>query len=738
MRVIGRTLAPLAALGVIGMALAGCSTSPDEPLAALSPAEPNTNDRLILQIAERPGIDYTVVWALDGAVVEDLTGLEIPADRTERGQEWEATITPVDEDGNEYDPTIVSVTIGNAAPGGIVTLSPSAPLTGQDMEAQLGFIDPDEGDTVSAVYSWTQNGSDAGISTNVVPGDQLQKGDVWQVTVVASDGTNESPPATATAVVANTPPQAEGATIAPEEVFDDTTVTCAGIRFTDADGDAEGYKYIWKVDGAIVSSEPELTGEFFDRGQLITCELIPTDGEDDGNRVFSAPVKVGNGVPTMDSVTIDQAAPTRNEPITFTTNNLTDADGDEITLDIYWLVNGRGVSQEAALDPSLFKKGDVVRVRVTPSDGTQAGETQTSGEVTVENAPPIIVESGFTVSPVYTDSLLQPSYEVIDNDGDPVTVSFTWSVEGTTVGDATGMLDGADEAGNGFDRGDSVTYTLVANDGEDDSTAYNAPAQTVVNKPPDIPGLVFSPDLVLTEENILCEVDGEITDADGDSFTTSITWTRNGAAYKGLTDTTNVTGDTIPFNATDLEDKWGCTVTADDSTDKRVSDEAYAIVRPEFIIYYAEAKADLSNAPSTCKDDDGVEGYFGNNTTRTPFQWEFDDVYETDPDQITMSWRHGRWSSGSTYGYYFFNGAQLAYTNLGISRSNDCDSGRTYSVTFNGIQDSGLWNTGGVNSAGFASTSSWQTVTMGVFYDEEYEYGAMRVYTDVDPEEEEL
>lgn len=735
MRVNARTLAPLSAVGLLATALAGCGDPGREPLAMISPAEPGTEDVLRLQIGDYEGYTYEVSWSMNGAPVEDDLGREIDPDLTERGQLWEASVTPVDEDGKRFDPVTVSVTIGNAPPAGIVTLSPGAPGTGTDLVAQPGFIDPD-GDEVSATYSWTQNGSDAGISGDTVPGDRLAKGDVWEVTVVASDGTGESMPVSASTTVANTAPQAEGAVISPEQVFDDTTVSCTGIRFFDPDGDPEGYKYIWKVDGSIVSSEPELTGEFFDRGQTLTCELIPTDGEDDGNRVFSAPILVGNGVPTMDSVTIDDSAPNRNAPVTFTVNGLNDADGDEVTLDVWWLVNGRGVSKETELDPSLFEKGDEIRARVTPSDGRDTGETVTSDAVTVVNAPPVIEESLWNVTPVYTDSMLSPSATVVDNDGDTFTLTWTWKVSGSTVGDTTGMLDGTNTEGDGFDRGDTVSYTLVADDGTDTSEVFTSTVETVANKPPEIAGATFDPPLTLPSEDVICVPAGEVVDADGDTVTLEAVWTRNGSTYAGLTDTTSFTGDTIPYSATTLKEKWGCTIEADDGTDSTTTDEAVATIRPERIIYYVESQSDLGNAGNTCTGTDGsTKGYYGTSIYYTsPFEFKFDDEYSSDPDRVTISWRQGYWTSFSSYGYYYFNGARLSYTNLGIARSGNCDSGRTYSVTFSGIQSSGLWNEGGENSVGIVH-GCCSRYNIGTFYDDEYKWGAMRVFTDLDPEE---
>ncbi len=725
MRVELSSLLPSVFIGVVGLTLSACGGGYGSPLVSISPENPGTEDVLRLQVAGRDGISYRVSWTVDGAAVEEDVRFEIPAELTNRGQEWEATVTPVDEDGNTYKETVIAVRVGNAAPSGIVSLNPSAPTTGVDLVAQPGFIDPD-GDDVTATFSWTRNGTDAGIDGPVVPGDQLVKGDEWEVTVAATDGDLDAALATAKAVVANTAPQAEGAVISPDVAFDDTTLTCTGLRFADADGDAEQYKIIWKVDGSIVSSEAELTGEFFDRGQSVTCELVPTDGESDGNRVYSSPVVIQNGVPTIGSVVINETVINRNAPVTYTIVDLFDADGDEVALDIWWLVNGRGVTKDESLDPMFFQRGDEIRLEVTPSDDFSTGETAFSAAVNVTNAPPVVVSSEWMVDPLYTDSLIEPETVVVDNDGDEFTVAYEWSVNGVVVGDDAGSLDGSDGT---FARGDKVSYKVTGDDGEGAGPVFSSSVEDVVNKPPDIPELVIDPELILPTENIFCTTDGEITDADGDTVTVQAFWTLDGVAYTGLADETDYKDDTIPSTATSLTERWGCTLEADDGTDVAVSEEVIAQVRPEKIEYQIESKAGLTNVGSSCSSG-GKTGYYGNHYYSSQgVQFNFDDDYNTTPDKVTLSWRHGYWYNYSSYGYLYINGSSL-YANLGIARSTSCDSGRTYSLTITGV--SSLWRTGKSNRFGVVH-GCCSYYNNGVFYDDTLKYGTLRVYTDLDP-----
>ncbi|MFK7930000.1 MAG: hypothetical protein AB8H79_17535 [Myxococcota bacterium] len=681
----------IASFGLLGLTLAACGVDYDEPTAVLSPAEPGTDDTIRLQVAAFDGAEYRVRWTRDGETMEDVT-YEVDGELTERGQVWEVTITPIDvESGKEYAPTVLSTTIANAYPYGIVSISPSQPQAGQDLAAVPGFTDPD-GEDVTYTYAWTKNGTGAG-SDAVIPGDQLVKGDEWEVTVTASDAAGSSEPVTASVTVLNTVPSVAGARIQPEQVYDDTEVSCQGINFNDVDGDPEGFKTLWLVDGFEVSTDATLTGDFFDRGQVISCQLIPTDGEGDGAPVMSEPVEVGNGTPTVDSVVIDGDTQNRNNALTFSPVGAVDADGDDIEYLVWWLVNGRGVSQEQTLSPELFQRGDKVSISVVPYDGFLEGEQVTSAEVEIQNAPPVIVESGFVASPIYTDSQLDPKVLTTDADNDPVTLSFVWTVNGSTVGDSTGALDGLVE----FDRADTVGYEVVPNDGIDDGEAFTSPTETVANKPPSLPELTIEPKPTLPEEDVVCAMVEEAVDADGDTVTYTFEWEVDGTAYTGLADTTDFAGDTIPSAGTELGEQWVCTVVASDGTDDANPVEAATVVRPETVYYYAESKSDLTNAGSSCTGPDGNTGYYQYHYYYTTgMQWKFDDDYNLDADSITITWRGGQAYPSTSYRYLYINGAGGAYFNSGITKTSSCDSGKTYQVTVSGVAS--LWNKGKTNT----------------------------------------
>jgi hypothetical protein len=702
---------------LVAAALSGCGDSPDEPLVLVSPESPGTNDTLRIQYAERTGIRYTVAWTVDGEPVEDLT-TEVPPELTERDQVWRVEVTPIDvESGERYEPGIAEVTIDNAAPFGIVTLKPAQARAGVDLVATPGFTDPD-GDDVGLVFSWSRNGEDAGIDDPVVPGDQLVKGDTWEVTVAGNDGFLESEPVIAQTTVSNSPPSIAGARLSPNPVFANSTLECIGVGFQDPDGDPEGYQVLWNVNGVEVSNADTLTPDLFERGDRVGCLLTPTDGEDLGTPVASQTYEVGNAVPTADAVVIDQAAPNRNEPITFTAQNAVDPDGDDVQFEVWWLVNGRGVSEEVQLTPDLFRRGDEVSVQVTLTDGRETGTTFTADPVTVVNAPPVVEDVALNVLVVYTDSVLEPRPTLFDADGDPVTLTWGWTVNGTAVAEPGPML-----AGDGtFERGDTVAYTIVPNDGLEDGETFTSGALPVINKPPSEPELAFTPEPTVPDAPLVCGLAVESVDADGDPLTYTFTWDLDGAAYLGLADTTTYADDTIPEAQTALEEEYACNVTVSDGTDTVGPVTISSVIRPEDLQYVIEDSSGLPTTSTRCTED-GEDGYHATfSWFRDGITYEWDDIYKQNPDTVTFRWRQGFSTTGNGFRDIYLNGSYAGYVNLGIARSDSCDSGRTYALTISGVRS--VWNTGGVNSVEFEPPCC-STVTFGAFWDEDYGYGRL-------------
>ena len=119
-----------------------------------------------------------------------------------------------------------------------------------------------------------------------------------------------------------------------------------------------------------------------------------------------------------------------------------------------------------------FTRGDVVTCTVTPDDanGSQWGQgPSTSSSLTIGNTAPQI--TSLTLSPTAVDvtTPVVATATTTDADGDPVTVSYVWTVAGNVVNGVTG--DTLDPSY--FSRGDTISVDATPNDGFDDGVVVS-------------------------------------------------------------------------------------------------------------------------------------------------------------------------------------------------------------------------------------------------------------------------
>ncbi len=265
----------------------------------------------------------------------------------------------------------------------------------------------------------------------------------------------------------------------------------------DPEGDPITYTYEWLKDGVpqggLTSSLVLATST--SRGETWTVRVHPDDGFSTGP-FGEASVVIENGLPVVTSATISPD-PAYTDDVLMVTAVASDPDGDGVNLSYDWFVDGVSTGQTG---PSLdgltwFDKGQLVQVFVTPNDGSADGAQVGSNVVTILNSPP--TQPGVSVAPVtpiegVDDLICSLDTPSTDADGDPVTYSFAWDVDGVPyprAGDAgpyqTVYIDDSASAADTL-TGETWTCSVTALDGVDPST----PGQDSVV----IGGLVFVPD----------------------------------------------------------------------------------------------------------------------------------------------------------------------------------------------------------------------------------------------------
>ncbi len=537
--------------------------SPPAAEVTIEPGEPLASDLLLADVTVTDDDDDEVSlrysWTVNGSATaydED----NLPAEATAKGEVWEVTVTPTD---NEEDgvPVVASVVIENSAPAATaVVISPDPAYEADVLQADAQGDDED-GDEISWSYAWyvddalVQDSSDSTLT-----GASFDKHQQVYVRATPSDGLEAGEGLdSASITIQNTAPSITNVTLDPEEIYGDSSVSCAAAGWSDDDGDAEGYLYAWTVDGAEVSAAETLDGSSFARGDELVCIVTPSDGEDEGEPVSSDASTVLNSPPSIDSATLSTTSPTESDTISVTIAGEADVDNDTITWGYDWNVNGVSVSSIPTLDGTYFDKGDTIWVVVTPTDGTDDGAAVTSDSATAVNSPPAV--SAITLSPsdITTDDEVTANFTASDADGETVSLGYEWYVDGSLASTAS-SLDG----GIYFDKGQEIYVTVTPSDGEDYGSSVTSSATTVVNSPPSAPSVSISPsDPEPGVDDLVCTVDIDSSDDDGDSISYSFSWTLNSAPHADVT-TTHELGDTVRGIDTADAQTWICSVTPND------------------------------------------------------------------------------------------------------------------------------------------------------------------------------
>src|SRR5438105_15069367 len=135
--------------------------------------------------------------------------------------------------------------------------------------------------------------------------------------------------------------------------------------------------------------------------------------------------------------------------------------------------------------PGTGDLGDTITVEVTPNDGTVSGTTASDTATVADHAPTATVSLN-DHSPKTNDTLTATATKA-DVDGDTVTLTYVWKVNGVvkkTTSGSSALTDTFDlsQPGNG-DLGDTITVEVTPNDGTVNGTTASATATVADHAP---------------------------------------------------------------------------------------------------------------------------------------------------------------------------------------------------------------------------------------------------------------
>ncbi len=269
---------------------------------------PRTNDVLrataAASDADGDPVTLTYQWSRNGTPIPGATTTTLDlAASGDRGDLIAVRVTATDGHGGSTD-ALASVTVANTAPSvPTLTLSTTAPTTNEVLQATAASVDPD-GDPVLYEYAYYVNGQlvwygggrlDGAISFDLGVPNWGDRGDSILVVVLAFDGSAQSAPTTASAIVALT------VTVSLSDPTPTTRdVLTATALVADADGPQLTYTYVWRVNGVVKRTTTGTTATtdslslaargVVRQGDVVLCEVTATDGALTGSAVAQAVV----------------------------------------------------------------------------------------------------------------------------------------------------------------------------------------------------------------------------------------------------------------------------------------------------------------------------------------------------------------------------------------------------------------------------------------------------------------
>jgi len=212
------------------------------------------------------------------------------------------------------------------------------------------------------------------------------------------------------------------------------------IRSQDPEGNPVHYRYQWvRNDEEIVGeNRSTLKSENFRKGDLIQVKVTPSNGKIDGKAFVSDPIRILNSPPTIEEVGIEPK-------MVFSRDNLRvyvksfDRDGDFVYYTYQWEKNGVVLNEERSeiLERTQFRKGDSIRVTVTPDDRETPGSPKKSEPVLISNSPPIIISSPPTTT---EGTIYLYKVKASEPDNDPIAFNLKSSPKGMEIDKNTGLI----------------------------------------------------------------------------------------------------------------------------------------------------------------------------------------------------------------------------------------------------------------------------------------------------------
>lgn len=321
----------------------------------------------------------------------------------------------------------------------------------------------------------------------------------------------------------------------------------------------------WYDDGSFALDQ----GSPVNNGDTVICEIEISDGTDTSALATNS-IILQNDPPTITSIEITPSVAYASDSLTCTVTGYNDPDGDTVGF-TYSLSLGATMSQGGTQimpdNPNTvssgYSAGDQVWCEVTANDYDQnlnfiSSGTPVSTYITIQNSPPTISSVALTPTNAYAgDTLVCTASGANDIDGDAITFSYEWIVNGISYWNLGATYNGAL-------KDDTVNCMITPYDGTSYGPAVSSNSITIQNSAPSISSVAIGYSTqqhtsgTFAGDQLTCTPSGG-SDADGDVLTYAYTWYLNGVSHSTTQnlDTTGMSSGDVVY----------CSVVANDGTD---------------------------------------------------------------------------------------------------------------------------------------------------------------------------
>jgi plastocyanin len=247
-----------------------------------------------------------------------------------------------------------------------------------------------------------------------------------------------------------------------------------------------------------------------------------------------------------------------------------------------------------SFDSGVISSGDIFNFTFTTAgtyDYHCSFHTSMTASLTVvepqNNNPPEVSNLTLTPNPVMTNDVISVFATTSDVDGDSVTLSYSWLINGNFISETGNTLAGP----SWFEKNDQIQLEITPNDGHINGNTVISSTITISNSPPSISSAIISP-LTLNNESVATCIVSGWNDEDGDAVSYHYAWQVNGIIQQNGDESSG------PFNAGDIV---SCIVTPDDGENNGTSISSNNIT----VVAVDDPDADEDGVPDTtdsCSD----------------------------------------------------------------------------------------------------------------------------------------